>query len=311
MKVGVSFVSISNARANLQRGNSRLGFRGGPRRRASAAGATAGARSVEGGTAEQRTIFYTGLYHMLLSPNLFSDSNGEYIGFDGKVPAPGAGRRRSTRTSPIGTSTAMSSSCTPCCCRQQASQMMQSLVRDARGKRVAAPLAGGQRCELRHGRRFAGHPARQAYAFGARSFDRQNRAGFHAQGRHPAGHGAARPVRAPGAGRLSEPGLCPRSEARQRDRGVGHARICERRLCRFAIRRRPGRSGAMPPSLLRSAQNWRTLFDPETGFIRPRTADGKFLGDWDPDHAHAAPHELGQGRTRLASRRARPGSTPG
>ena len=34
--------------------------------------------------------------------------------------------------------------------------------------------------------------------------------------------------------------------------------------------------------LLRSAQNWRTLFDTETGFIRPRTADGRFLAGFDP-----------------------------
>jgi len=34
--------------------------------------------------------------------------------------------------------------------------------------------------------------------------------------------------------------------------------------------------------LLRSAQNWRTLFDNETGFIRPRTADGRFLAGFDP-----------------------------
>ena len=33
---------------------------------------------VEGGTQEQRTVFYTALYHALIHPNLVSDVNGEY-----------------------------------------------------------------------------------------------------------------------------------------------------------------------------------------------------------------------------------------
>ncbi len=33
---------------------------------------------VEGGTQEERTIFYTALYHLLLHPNILQDCNGEY-----------------------------------------------------------------------------------------------------------------------------------------------------------------------------------------------------------------------------------------
>jgi putative alpha-1,2-mannosidase len=84
-KVGVSFVSIENALNNLQAEIPGWDF--------DAVHAAARARwtdlleriRAEGGTPGQRTIFYTGLYHMLLSPNLFNDSNGEYIGFDGKT----------------------------------------------------------------------------------------------------------------------------------------------------------------------------------------------------------------------------------
>src|SRR6185369_2964740 len=32
-------------------------------------------------------VFYTALYHVLLEPNLYSDVNGQYLGFDGKVRA--------------------------------------------------------------------------------------------------------------------------------------------------------------------------------------------------------------------------------
>ena len=77
---------------------------------------------VSGGTPAQRTIFYTGLYHMLLSPNLFSDDNGDYIGFDDKVhkldPTTAYADTLlrsppSTPTFPTGTSTATSSSFRP------------------------------------------------------------------------------------------------------------------------------------------------------------------------------------------------------
>ena len=49
--------------------------------------------AVEGGTAEQRTVFYTALYHSLLEPNLYSDADGLYLGFDGAAHrlSPGQG----------------------------------------------------------------------------------------------------------------------------------------------------------------------------------------------------------------------------
>lgn len=40
---------------------------------------------VEGGTDEQKTVFYTALYHSFLSPNLFMDADGRYRGTDLKI----------------------------------------------------------------------------------------------------------------------------------------------------------------------------------------------------------------------------------
>ena len=40
---------------------------------------------VEGGTEDQRIIFYTALYHTLLHPDVFSDVSGTYIGMDDEV----------------------------------------------------------------------------------------------------------------------------------------------------------------------------------------------------------------------------------
>ena len=45
---------------------------------------------IEGATAEQKEIFYTGVYHMYVAPSLFSDVDGTYRGADNKVhPNPG------------------------------------------------------------------------------------------------------------------------------------------------------------------------------------------------------------------------------
>jgi predicted alpha-1,2-mannosidase len=40
---------------------------------------------VTGGTYAQRVNFYTALYHSLIEPNVFSDVNGQYYGMDGKI----------------------------------------------------------------------------------------------------------------------------------------------------------------------------------------------------------------------------------
>jgi putative alpha-1,2-mannosidase len=50
---------------------------------------------VEGGTQDQRVIFYTALYHSLIAPNIFSDVDGRYRGMDHRIHRAG-GRRRYT-----------------------------------------------------------------------------------------------------------------------------------------------------------------------------------------------------------------------
>ncbi|WP_299664742.1 GH92 family glycosyl hydrolase [uncultured Polaribacter sp.] len=44
---------------------------------------------IEGGTKEQRAIFYTGLYHTSMSPYTFNDVDGRYMGMDQKIYSSG------------------------------------------------------------------------------------------------------------------------------------------------------------------------------------------------------------------------------
>jgi predicted alpha-1,2-mannosidase len=86
VRVGISYVSAANAEANL--GAENAGDVGFDALRQHAHAAWNGWLSrigIAGGTAVEQTIFYTALYHALLHPNLFSDADGEYWGFDGQA----------------------------------------------------------------------------------------------------------------------------------------------------------------------------------------------------------------------------------
>ena len=78
VQMGVSFVSIENARLNLDQEQKGQNF----------ASIKANAQKtwednlsrilVEGGSDEEKMVFYTALYHALIHPNILNDVNGEY-----------------------------------------------------------------------------------------------------------------------------------------------------------------------------------------------------------------------------------------
>lgn len=78
VNMGVSFVSIENARENLEKEITDRHF---DEIHAAARKAWNDDLSrilVEGGTEQQRNIFYTALYHTLIHPNILQDVNGQY-----------------------------------------------------------------------------------------------------------------------------------------------------------------------------------------------------------------------------------------
>jgi predicted alpha-1,2-mannosidase len=86
VRVGISQVSLANARANLDAEIPKGTTIAQVRERASESWNDAlGHITIEGGTPDQRIVFYTALYHTLLQPTIFSDTNGEYRGFDQKI----------------------------------------------------------------------------------------------------------------------------------------------------------------------------------------------------------------------------------
>lgn len=84
-KVGVSYTNGLNAIANLAQEVPGWNF-GAVRTAAHDAWNTILSKiEIAGGSHDQQVQFYTALYHVLLHPNVFSDVNGQYMGFDNKV----------------------------------------------------------------------------------------------------------------------------------------------------------------------------------------------------------------------------------
>lgn len=78
VQVGVSFVSMENARENLHSEQPTFDFEKVKKQSTNSWNEALSRVEVEGGSADQKTIFYTALYHTLIHPNILQDYNGEY-----------------------------------------------------------------------------------------------------------------------------------------------------------------------------------------------------------------------------------------
>lgn len=90
VQMGVSFVSIDNARLNLETEQKGKNFETIRTAAAEKWNDDLSRIRVEGGTPEEKTVFYTALYHMLIHPNILQDVNGQY-------PAMESGEIRTTK----------------------------------------------------------------------------------------------------------------------------------------------------------------------------------------------------------------------
>lgn len=78
VKIGVSYVSLENARENLEREIGSNNFEEVYFSTREAWNDKLSKIEVEGGTEDDKTIFYTAMYHTQIHPNILNDINGEY-----------------------------------------------------------------------------------------------------------------------------------------------------------------------------------------------------------------------------------------
>ena len=85
LKAGISFVSMEGARNNLEEEIGDWNFSKLRDNAAKLWNKSLAKIDIEGGTDEQRRVFYTALYHTQIDPRVFEDRDGNYTGGDNKV----------------------------------------------------------------------------------------------------------------------------------------------------------------------------------------------------------------------------------
>ena len=85
VKVGISAVSVENARENLQQELSGWNFASVVAKANADWNRELSKIAIKTQDERAKRIFYTALYHTMIAPSVFSDVNGEYRGADGKM----------------------------------------------------------------------------------------------------------------------------------------------------------------------------------------------------------------------------------
>ena len=278
-KVGVSYVSTTNAALNRTAENPGWDFKSVESAARSSWESMLDKVQVGGGTTTQQAVFYTALYHSLLEPNIFSDVNGQYMGFDGKVHkvvAPQVAQYANYSGWDIYRSEVpLEAMLAP----EQTSDIVTSMLNDyvQSGHLPKWAENDGETYIM------VGDPAdgiiADAYAFGATDFDTgQAFKAMEAEATVPS------QIR-PGLSYYENDGYLPldgsygccnfygpvstQEEYNTADNaialfaaGLGHAKLA----ATFAAR----------------AQNWQTVFDPASGFMQPKDSNGQFQPDFTP-----------------------------
>jgi predicted alpha-1,2-mannosidase len=277
-KVGISFTSAANAVLNLR--DEIPGWSIGPVEQASqqAWNRLLGRIQISGGTTAQQVQFYTALYHALLDPSVFSDDNGQYLGFDGQVHTVAPGHQEYANFSGwdiYRSQVQLAAMVAP----RQTSDAITSMLRDYQqtGLLPKWNLADGETYVQ------VGDPAdpiiADAYAFGARGFDT-------AQALAAMIHEATVPndVR-PGLSLLQQDGYLPYdgtygccnfngSVSTQLEYDTADYAIA-------ALARATG-DAADYERFTAEAQNWQNVFNVGTGYMQARQSAGQWLPNFSP-----------------------------
>lgn len=286
-KVGISYVSVANAKANVEAENpvsafSSEDFDNTAKSARDTWNSWLNKIQVRGGAPDDLKTFYSIFYHALVSPNVVSDVNGQYTGYDGEVHTTADGRAQYGMYSgwDIYRSEAqLIGMLAP----KEASDMAQSLVVDYQ-QGGTFPRWG---VLTEDSGVMMGDPAAPIiadfYAFGATNFDtRAALAGLVNAATNPAVY-------------------APRTKTRERDAladylqlgyvpehqtgGYGNVSMTlEYASADFGLSQFAAALGDKKDSrmLLRHAQNWRNVYNPATGYDQMRRRDGS----WAPGFVH-------------------------
>jgi len=277
--LAISHTSVAGARRNLAAsGSVSRGFEEVRRRTFQDWERELGRIAVSGGTAAQRTIFYTALYHALIHPGLLSDADGEVPLMGGGVGT-AAGPAAFTTFSLWDTYRSVHPLLTLIYPRQQA-LMLRDLAAMTR-KSGRPPKWELLRSEVNM---MVGDPLLPVLADGlAKGLPVSDLAGLYPLLRQAAMDTSASAAHRPGNASYLKLGYIPMEEAKAVWGPV--STTLEYAYADWALSRLARAVGATGDALLLEARarNYRNLFDGSTGLLRPRNRDGSWLKPFNPD----------------------------
>ena len=283
LKVGVSFVSEAGAAANLRQGIAGWDFDDVHATAHQIWSQLLDRVSFEGGTPDQRTIFSTGVYHSLLSPTVFSDSDGNYTGFDGKVHSLSGSKQGVQYANfsdwDIYRNTVQFQALLD---SARSSDMMQSLVNDAAQSGWYPRWPAANDVTYVMGGDSPAPVLASIYAFGAHNFDAATALKYMVQAGTQPGNSPHNNAERPFLAEYLKQGYTPVEKDH-----IAASRTLEYANDDFAIAQFARNIGhnAEYKTFLKQSENWRNLFDPSTGWIRPRQSDGTWLPDFDTERS--------------------------
>lgn len=274
-KVSISYVSMDKAHANWTADNPGWDFDALRTKAHGAWNQLLGRAQIVGGTHARQELFYTSLYHSLLHPNVFSDADGQYMGFDNQVHTLANGQTDQYANFSgwdiYRSQVQLSALLAP----QQMSDAAQSMVNDAAQNKGQLP-----KWALANTESYAmlGDPAQamlaEYYAFGAKQFDTAAALEYMLQ------EATAPSDIRPGQSQYLSMGYTPDDG----NYGCCHfyasvSTTLEYAQADFALSQFASALGdtATAARMLAQAQNWKNLFDPATGYLAPKLADGSFV----------------------------------
>ncbi|WP_064741897.1 lectin [Hamadaea tsunoensis] len=274
-KVGLSYVSTANAAANRTAENPNWNFASTQSAAHTAWNNQLGKIQISGGTTNQQVVFYTSLYHALLHPNVESDSNGQYLGFDNQVHTLAAGQQAQYANYSGWDIYRAQAQLMALVAPQQASDSAQSMINDY------AQSGTIPKWTQNNGETYVmvGDPGSAIiadyYAFGARAFDT---AAAKAAMIHS---GTVANNTRPGLDYLSNSGYLPSDGAYGCCNFYGSVSTAlEYNTADFAVSAYAGALGdTTTQSQFRNrAQAWRNMFNSGSGFMQPKLAGGAWKG---------------------------------
>lgn len=276
--VGVSYVSTANAQDNLNHENASGSFDTALAQTAQSWNNSLGEVQVNGGTSTQTATFYTALYHSLLFPSIFSDDNGQYIGFDNKIYTEPSGHVQYANYSgwDIYRSEAQ---LLALLAPSQASDMAQSMINDYNqsGQLPKWSFANTETYIM------VGDPAdpilADFYAFGGTNFDTQT--ALTAMVHEATQTNNIRP----GLNYLEDIGYLPSDGSYGCCNFYGPASTSlEYNTADFALGAFAGTLGnsSVHNQFVNRAQNWENLLNTNDGYLEPRNGNTSFPASYDP-----------------------------